>query len=198
MIISVPFLWMTEFSSNPNQCFLNLSKNDMTYVFGYNVLLIILPTIGLMIFYLMIIHKLKKRDKFLKSKLIITNSRSLLIHKNCIKERRLTIIISFVSFLFYCCQLPSRLFLSWAYINDMMEINYETSDSQLLDNFSLFNILSEVFALIYFLHCVTNPIIYNLLSSKFRKSFMSVFNLRVNDLYNFTVFIYNEISMLLN
>ena len=143
----------------------------------------------------MIIAKLKRRDipfgKILNLKTIYSNPRaSILAYQKCVKERRFTITLSLVSIIFYCFQLPSRLFLCWSYLNDTMEIDYESSDSHSIESFSLFNILSEIFALIYFLHCVTNPIIYNLLSSKFRKSFMSVFNIRIDDSFSLTLFIH--------
>ena len=195
MVVSVPFFWMTEFFKNPNQCFLNVSKNDLAYVFGYNVFLIILPTIGLTIFYLMIIIKLKRRDipfgKILNLKALNSNPRSsILAHQKLVRERRLSITLSLISVIFYCCQLPTRLFLCWSYINDTMEIDYEISDAKSLESFNLFNILSHVFALVYFLHCVANPVIYNLLSSKFRKSFMSVFNIRIDNSFSLTLFIH--------
>ena len=62
MALSVPYLWMTEYTTNPSQCYINVSKNDLAYVFSFNLLLVILPTIGLTILYLMIIVKLKRRD----------------------------------------------------------------------------------------------------------------------------------------
>ena len=71
MTLSVPYLWMTEYTSYPSQCYLNVSKNGLIYVFTFNILLVILPTIGLTILYLMIIVKLKRRSsslcKFLSS-----------------------------------------------------------------------------------------------------------------------------------
>ena len=183
MIISVPFLWMTEYTQNPNQCFLNMSKNDLAYVFCFNVLLIILPTVGLIILYLMIILKLKKRNISLGNikdlKPMNSNSSSSLSTPKNIKKnlynnnRRFTITISIVSVVFYCCQLPTRFFLCWSYANDRIEIIYANIDSQSLESFSSFSILSHTFNFIYFLHCVSNPIIYNLLSSKFRKEFIS-------------------------
>ena len=184
MIISVPFLWMTEYTQNPNQCFLNMSKNDLAYVFCFNVLLIILPTVGLIILYLMIILKLKKRNISLGNikdlKPMNSNSSSSLSTPKNIKKnlynnnRRFTITISIVSVVFYCCQLPTRFFLCWSYANDRIEIIYANIDSQSLESFSSFSILSHTFNLIYFLHCVSNPIIYNLMSTKFSRSFRNV------------------------
>ena len=145
LVISVPFLSMTEFNADPNQCFLNMSKNDLIYVFSFNIVLIILPTIGLFIFYLMIIVQLKKREvsfgKIKYTSSISSNLGSYLLNskstpKKLDKKRRFTIILSMISVLFYCFQLPTRLFLCWSFINDRMEIKYASIDSQSLESFS--------------------------------------------------------------
>ena len=72
-MISLPFLWMVEYTTNPNQCYLNMSSTHLTYFFCFNVLLIIFPTIALVIIYLMIIVKLKRRDTPFKSKILNLN-----------------------------------------------------------------------------------------------------------------------------
>ena len=205
MLISLPFLWMSEFTRNPNQCYLNMTRNDLAYIFCFNTLLIFIPTIGLAILYMMIIVKLKRRHiPFGKSKNLnqldgineiteafLQNSYSLSVQaksnrtsiitlssKKCDKKTRQTIIISIVTVVFYCCQLPARLFLCWSYLNDSVVISFENSNSLSHENFYFLNLFSHIVTLIYFLHCISNPIIYNLLSSKFRKAFMSVPKLR--------------------
>jgi hypothetical protein len=189
---------MAEYSTNPNKCYVSISKSDLVYVLCFNVLLIFLPTIGLVIFYFMIIHKVKRRDisfgnisnsnQFVSRRILSENlldngqyselkplnptiNRTVCTlpkkYGSLSKKRKFTTIISMVSVIFYCCQLPSRLFLCWSYFNDTIEI------SQSSTNFNLFDILSHIVILIYFLHCVSNPIIYNFLSSEFQLYFQN-------------------------
>jgi len=212
MLISLPFLWMTEYTTNPNQCYLNMTRNDLAFVFAFNTLLIFIPTIGLSILYIMIIVKLKQRNiSFPNAKnlnqldgihevneILLPNVKRLSANpKNSVRtpsivtvnqkngnKTKNTIIISIVTVVFYCCQLPARLFLCWSYLNDSMVINFE---EQSFETFYFFNLLSHIVTLIYFLHSVSNPIIYNLLSSKFRKAFMSVSKFKnISSLYLIT------------
>ena len=87
-------------------------------------------------------------------------------------KTRSTIAISIVSVLFYCFQLPARLILCWLCLNGTMKTDYEKNKTQSLNDSDLFKYLLHTVILIYYLHCVSNPIIYNLLPSKFRKSFL--------------------------
>ena len=212
-MISLPFLWMVEYTTNPNQCYLNMSSTHLAYFFCFNVMLIIFPTIALVIIYMMIIVKLKRRDtpfakilnlNQLEAKTELTDntlessqsmSRMTDLERekifelkplkswpmyapsqNCVKKKiesklKHTINISILSVIFYCFQLPARLILCWSYLNDTVELKYESSNSQSL---SLFDFLLHLVILVYYLHCVSNPFIYNMLSSKFRKSFLKL------------------------
>ena len=212
MTLSVPFLWITEYNTNPNQCYINVSKNVLKYVFSFNVLLVILPTVGLTILYLMIIVKLKRRNhllsrilnsnhmdvtpensKFIIKKMTLSGKRDLEYDQifelkplssrpsssssqsqNCERikfapKTKSSITISIVSVIFYSFQLPARLILSWFYLKDTIDTN---ENIQLLNGFDLFEFLLHAVILIYYLHCVSNPIIYNLLPGKFRKSLL--------------------------
>jgi hypothetical protein len=89
-----------------------------------------------------------------------------------IKNKIKTIInISFVTLAFFSCQLPIRVFLLWSYLH-----NYFTSiEPEFIteERFNLINIISYLSTFIYFLHCISNPIIYNISSTKFRKAFFN-------------------------
>ena len=198
IIISLPFLWMVEYT--PNQCYLNMTTNDLAYFFSFNLFLIVFPTIALVIMYLMIIFKLKRR-KTSFSKILNSNDRQSINQLNDkidldlfelrpLKSRSLftlsqkcdsrkieselksTITISILSVIFYCFQLPARLILCWSYLYDTFGIKYENIESRSSKSLNLFDISLHIVIVIYYLHCVSNPIIYNVLSSKFRESFL--------------------------
>jgi len=91
-----------------------------------------------------------------------------------------TIVISFVTLAFFCCQLPCRIFLLWSYLKHyfappLIQIT-ENGEEPITVKNDLFyiNLISNLSTLIYFLHCISNPIIYNILSIKFRKAFLSM------------------------
>ncbi|RNA13787.1 hypothetical protein BpHYR1_018834 [Brachionus plicatilis] len=67
LLVSSPFLLMTEYSSVVEQCWLNLSKIKLLYVFIFNVLFIFLPTICLAFLYIYIIINLRKHNQFFSS-----------------------------------------------------------------------------------------------------------------------------------
>nr|QVK45674.1 G protein-coupled receptor [Proales similis] len=79
-----------------------------------------------------------------------------------------TIIISLVTLVFFCCQLPMRAFLMWSYYKHHFE---EVELSLTMDDIRLISFISNLLSLIYFLHCISNPIIYNILSKNFRSAF---------------------------
>lgn len=90
-----------------------------------------------------------------------------------------TIVISFVTLAFFCCQLPCRIFLFWSYLTHyfapppLINSNGEEPIAVKNDLFMI-NLIANLTKFIYFLHCISNPIIYNLLSIKFRKAFLSM------------------------
>lgn len=83
-----------------------------------------------------------------------------------------TIVISLVTLAFFCCQLPIRIFILWSYAKPPMEIIDEHATVK--NEIQLINIISYLTRFIYFLHCISNPIIYNILSIKFRRAFLSL------------------------
>lgn len=92
-----------------------------------------------------------------------------------------TIVISFITLIFFCCQLPCRAFLLWSYLKHYFApppplTVTETGEEPITLKNDLFyiNLVSHLTTLIYFLHCISNPIIYNILSIKFRKAFLSM------------------------
>lgn len=84
-------------------------------------------------------------------------------------------ILLLITVLFYFCQLPLRIFLIWSYINNYLLA--EMPDMYFQEKFiseqyiDLVNFISNSVKVIYFLHCISNPIIYNIMSSRFRTAF---------------------------
>ena len=82
-----------------------------------------------------------------------------------------SIVISIIAIVFYCGQLPLRIFLTWSYIHYYLNfvLDYHVNNENQL-NIESINFIFRVSYLVYFLHCISNPIIYNFLSTKFRES----------------------------
>lgn len=83
-------------------------------------------------------------------------------------KMRLILITYLKAFLFFSLHLPIKIFIFWSYINyyihpvDLSEIDHNY-DSKI----QLTDLLSNIATIIYFLHCISNPIIYNFSSTKF-------------------------------
>lgn len=100
------------------------------------------------------------------------------IKSTCNNKLKTTIIISLITIIFFCCQLPIRIFLCWSYIKNYVspiELEEYQPVNRPSDDIDIMNILSHLVRLVYFLHCISNPIIYNILSIKFRTAFMNFF-----------------------
>jgi hypothetical protein len=103
--------------------------------------------------------------------------------KSCNERKRFTMIILFVTVAFFCCQLPVRIFIIWSFKHHFNKSELEGSNSNSSNislsgnefNYEQINIISFTGRLIYFLHGISNPLIYNISSSKFRRSFFSLF-----------------------
>ena len=290
--MSIPFLFMVEYTVLPAQCQLNLDLRSLIYVVSLNIVVIFIPTLCLTILYIYMIIKLhrhfitfaegenpsdnNKMRKNSKRKLNInfkesndinpldntkrkqglltkdflfnepafirntknshpiaiesleeksasmknsladlngdsrTNQKSTLnaldtnLNKKCSKKEKpnggshrktsnsnstfnskkmnkkkmnFTIFISLITLIFFCCQLPLRIFLTWSYFKSyysfsMTEESEIETESEL--HIYIINMISYGTTLIYFLHCISNPIIYNILSIRFRKAFISL------------------------
>lgn len=110
-----------------------------------------------------------------------------------LKKHRLntTITISLVALAFYLCQLPIRIFLLWSYYKNQFApvlllpdnttqataIN-QTGSMQHTEFIQSTNLVAYLTTLVYFLQCISNPIIYNLVSTKFRKAFLKISRLQ--------------------
>jgi hypothetical protein len=111
-----------------------------------------------------------------------------------------TIMILMVAIMFFLCQMPMRIFLLWSYYSSSQQphINMEHESNDTLFealNITVYNrtagndiinvesyfyitLTAHCTTIIYFLHCVSNPIIYNFVSIKFRKAFISLSGFR--------------------
>ena len=100
---------------------------------------------------------------------------TIFIIKSTKKKKNLKFII-IATIVFFCCQIPVRLFLCWSYmVHHFFPIILENNSETEVDESYIFliNLISQITSLIYFLHCISNSIIYNILSAKFRKAFLN-------------------------
>lgn len=84
--------------------------------------------------------------------------------KNLIKKRKQTITLCLIAMAFCFCQIPIKLF-------QLFNTFYVWHSDH---DFKTLNIVYHTTKLIYFFHSMSNPIIYNLMSSKFSRSYRKV------------------------
>lgn len=96
--------------------------------------------------------------------------------KSIITKRKLTITLCLISIAFFFCQLPIRGFQIFNIFYEFESLGVEEHD---YIKFKIINIIFLFTKLLYFLHGMSNPIIYNLMSTKFRKSFKKVIFCRI-------------------
>lgn len=266
ILISMPYLWMANYITDPKQCHLNMEKFHLVYVYSINILFIFIPTLSLTVLYIIMIVKIKKISKnfyssdnpsnittktdlnsnFNNEKILIhrqssacyfesnnkklKSSKHVKLHKNNdtisppklkvvfkkyphrnserqssreriyliqnkisinnneidendsksnVRKLSFTIVLTVV---FFCCQLPIRIFICWAnWKNNFSPILMDDHETESTEDFYHIDLISRSTTLIYFLHCVSNPIIYNALSIKFRNAFIFI----VKNLFSF-------------
>ena len=83
------------------------------------------------------------------------------------KSSNITKIISIVTVVIFCLQLPARVLICASFAYDF-KLNKSSSSFNRPHNQNAFVCTAM---LVYFMRCLCNPFIYNFLSSKFRKSF---------------------------
>lgn len=181
-------------------CFYNRSLGAKIYSSSCTSLLVFAPSLILSLVYIFIIKKLKKLNKAHGDKAIfrnyssrssgafnssfnsrnelctslikpvntvITGNRSF---NSLILKRKQTITICLVSLAFYFCQIPLKMF-------QLFNIFYKFEKTSFENDMVRFKIMNMIFLttkFLYFLHGMSNPIIYNLMSTKFRHSFRNV------------------------
>ena len=177
VISSTPFVFMAQVEEK--ECSLSVTKGNLIYMIGFNAILVVLPAVCLSVLYTMIIYRLKRRDLLFGKKMSINmsdylikesasarNSReeSMFGHKlrRPKKSSNITIIISIVTVVIFCLQLPARVLICVSFANDFKLKKRSSSFNQ--------NAFVCMAMLVYFMRCLCNPFIYNFLSSKFRKS----------------------------
>ena len=263
ILISVPYLWLADYLTDPNQCHLNMDKFHLVYIYSMNTLFVFIPTISLTVLYLIIIAKIKKIGKnsytndstsnitsktdlnsiynnekkiiYRKSsacffenknnkrnaKLRSSNSSmnppkikivfkkypsehgtprekiylipNKMLNKSIEIDSKITAVdsksngrkLSFTIILtvtFFCCQLPIRIFICWAnWKNTFSPVLIDENKTENIESYYHVDLISRSTTLMYYLHCVSNPIIYNIFSFKFRKAFLFV----VKNLFSF-------------
>lgn len=83
------------------------------------------------------------------------------IHNNLKLKRRQTISVCFVSLIFFFCVIPIKLFQILKFIID-------------IDNLEITHTVFLISKLLFYTHIMSNPIVYNLMSTKFSRSFKNV------------------------
>lgn len=181
-------------------CFYSRSLGAKIYSSSCTSLFVFAPSLILSAVYIYIIRKLKKLNKAHENKGIFRNlsspsgkglnnsfnsrselTTSLIKSTNCvftsnrsfnslIIKRKQTITICLVSLAFYFCQIPLKIFQLFNIF-----YNFETTSTENdMIRFRIMNIIFLTTKFLYFLHGMSNPIIYNLMSSKFRHSFNNI------------------------
>lgn len=92
-------------------------------------------------------------------------------YSQLISKRKQTIMICFVSLAFFICQLPIKVFQMF---NTFYEWQPAANEEVASRRFFILNMIFLCTKLLYFLHGMSNPIIYNLMSTKFNESFRNV------------------------
>lgn len=92
-------------------------------------------------------------------------------YSQLISKRKQTIMICFVSLAFFICQLPIKVFQMF---NTFYEWQPAANQEVASRRFFVLNMIFLCTKLLYFLHGMSNPIIYNLMSTKFNESFRNV------------------------
>lgn len=103
--------------------------------------------------------------------------------KNAQNKLKAVIKFSLVTLVFICCQMPIRVFLCWSYYNTYLSLNDIERDNVNEKRFRLINLISNLTKLVFFLHCISNPIIYYVLSIKFRTAFLKFITTNDNKIF---------------
>ena len=116
------------------------------------------------------------KGAFIKSSISENNNSNkkseLFINQKGKRKNNLFFII-IVTIVFFSCQLPLHIFLCWSYLIDHFYLQTNLVLIAEEEHIALINFIYNILLFIYFLHCISNSIIYNILSDKFRKAFLS-------------------------
>lgn len=85
-------------------------------------------------------------------------------------KHRQTVTICLISLAFFFCQIPIKIF-------QLFNVFYEFEQVSVENDLFRFKVMNAIFLFtkfLFFLHGMSNPIIYNLMSSKFSRSFRNV------------------------
>ena len=185
VLSSTPFVFMAQVEEK--ECNLSVTKGNLIYMIGFNAILVFLPAVCLSVLYAMIIYRLKRRDLLFGKKINYFKKMSINMSDFLIKDsasarnsreesmfghnlRRpkkssnVTIIISIVTVVIFCLQLPARLLICVSFAYDF-KLNKSSNSFNRPHNAFVCMVM-----VVYFMRCLCNPFIYNFLSSKFRKS----------------------------
>lgn len=100
------------------------------------------------------------RQSVAKPLIDLSNGNSTLNHNLNIKKRQ-TISVCFVSLIFFFCVIPIKLFQILKFLID-------------IDNLEITHTVFLISKLLFYTHMMSNPIVYNLMSTKFNRSFKNV------------------------
>ncbi|XP_023933193.1 growth hormone secretagogue receptor type 1-like [Lingula anatina] len=136
-----------------------------TWQIGYIIFVLcfffILPFLALLIMYIIIAKNLSN-DATLQS------HQNILVAKVRLKKRRqVVVMLTLVVFSFFVFHLPIRTISLW--------VVYATRENMIALGLEGYYNLLTFARVLFYLHCATNPIIYNAMSTKFRLATVKVF-----------------------
>ncbi|CAF0929624.1 unnamed protein product [Brachionus calyciflorus] len=195
IIFSSPFIFNTVYRTDVAQnSSVSYCYNDRSYLFPkiyssiFISVFVFIPSIILSIVYISLIHKIKslnrchllarqlnvQKKKRQYSSIIQLNffsvSKRPVSYDSLVVKRKQTITICLVSLAFFFCQIPIKIF-------QLFNVFYKFEKNDLESDILRFKVLNTIFLItkfLYFLHGMSNPIIYNLMSTKFNRSFRNV------------------------
>lgn len=148
------------------------------YVISTTVLFFALPFCLLTIIYSIIIVKMSTESKSLcKSS---GSGREVSGSSNGLQARRKTVMmIGVVVVLFFVCLLPIRvltIWLAYAQVKDVHALGFEGWQN-----------LTSFVRVMFYMNSATNPVVYNLMSSRFRQAFLKMLGIKKASAMNYTM-----------
>jgi TRAP-type mannitol/chloroaromatic compound transport system permease small subunit len=137
------------------------------YVNGTFVLFFALPFCLLVFVYSVIVLRISRESKQLRN----NNSSCSKGASYTLKTRRRTVMmVGVITILFFVCLLPMRVFTIWvtyAPVTDVEKLGFEGWET-----------LNMFVRVMFYLNSATNPIVYNVMSIKFRQAFLKTLGIR--------------------
>lgn len=136
------------------------------YVIGTTVLFFALPFCLLVFVYSVIVFRISRESKQLRNNNSCSKGATYTIRT----RRRTVLMVGVIMILFFVCLLPIRVFTVWV-------IYAPVSDVENL-GFEVWLNLNMFVRVMFYLNSATNPIVYNIMSIKFRQAFLKTLGIK--------------------